>query len=257
MIWNSASTGRIFCTMVVIIFCAGCASIDAVFNPREGHVDLSDSASAGVATIRGSTWDIGVASVDCWIKYPANAKRVRVNAGIVDIFAVCKSIDMGSDLLLENAAFHFEALAGHEYEISQRTCKECIQLRDATANEVVAESPHNPLGRGADLSTGDNTATIREFTGGNNYGCWLTDERVDFLVVDAGPVTIDLNCTLASLNHLFQGQRMTSSFDFEAETGHTYKVSIRGVHGKEKCISLLDITSEEMVIACEPYENVE
>lgn len=226
----------------------------AVFNPREGHVDLSDSASVGVATIRGSTWDIGVAGVDCWIKYPANAKRVTVNAGIVDIFAVCKYMSMGSDNLLENAAFHFEALAGHEYEISQRTCKECTQLRDLTVDEIVAESTHNPLGRVADRSTGDNTATIRGFTYGDGDGCWLTDGRVDFLVVDAGLITIDSTCTLPSLN-LFRAPTATSTFDFEAESGHTYQISgFRGL-GKKQCIKLLDITFEKTVIACEPHEK--
>ena len=92
MMRNSISRVGIFCTLSIITICAGCSSIyNSLTIDREGHVDLSGSGSAGVATIRGTTFDIGVASTDCWMKYPANAKRVTLDAGMGDIIATCTS----------------------------------------------------------------------------------------------------------------------------------------------------------------------
>ena len=45
---------------------------------------------------------------------------------------------------LDTATFRFEALAGHKYEISSQKCYQCFRLRDATTNELVAESPAEP-----------------------------------------------------------------------------------------------------------------
>ena len=148
MIWNSTSRIRIFCTLVVIVLCAGCVAPWALDHKRfayEDYVDLSDSATGGVATIRGTNRNvIGLYGDYCWMHSPAHAKRVTVNAGLVDIVAVCVEADVvltdrKSEIKTFNAAFHFDALAGHEYEIG-RKCRKCIQLRDATANEVIAEN---------------------------------------------------------------------------------------------------------------------
>ncbi len=140
---NGFSRIGIFCTLGIITICGGCATIYNRLD-REGHVDLSGSGSAGVATIRGTTFDIGVASMDCWIKSPANAKRVTLDAGMVDIIALCRYTDTNPGSSLYSATFHFEALAGHKYEISSRKCYQCFRLRDATTNELVAESPAEP-----------------------------------------------------------------------------------------------------------------
>ena len=91
---NGFSRIGIFCTLGIITICAGCGTIyNGLTIDREGHVDLSGSGSTGVATIRGTTFDIGIASTDCWIKSPANAKRVTLDAGIVDIIALCRHTD--------------------------------------------------------------------------------------------------------------------------------------------------------------------
>ena len=141
---NNDATLRIFCTMVVITFCAGCA-YSIVPHDYEDHVDLSDSATGGVATIRGSKRSfLGMMGEYCWIMSPAKAVRVTVDAGMVDIDAVCVFADA---MMVEDttvyyyASFRFDALAGHEYEIGGR-CRGCFRLRDVTADEVVAESPH-------------------------------------------------------------------------------------------------------------------
>ena len=143
MMRNGFSRIRIFCTLGVITICAGCSTIyNGLTIDREGHVDLS--GSAGVATIRGTTFDIGIASADCWMKSPTNAKRVTLDAGMVDIIALCRHTDKNGGSPLDTATFRFEALAGHKYEISSQKCYKCFRLRDATTNEIVAVSPSEP-----------------------------------------------------------------------------------------------------------------
>ena len=254
--------------LVAIAVLSGCVAMETTLDHRPMHVDLSGSDPAGVAIIRASTWSIGVESDVCWISYPAHTKRVTLDAGVADIFAVCTHNDMfGSSA--RNAAFHFEALAGHEYVITRRPCEGCIQLIDernygtqlidVTANEVVAASRHNPLGRVADLSTGDNTAAIEVWSWvDGSSGCWLTDKYVDYLIVDAGTVTVDSTCAIATLSlNWNRVSKVRSSFHFEAETGHSYTVKLSRASIKDKCTLLLDITTEEIIIACEPYEKVE
>jgi hypothetical protein len=168
--------------------------------------------------------------------------------------------------------FNFSAESGHIYEVAGET------LVDITSDsQVVARAPAM-AGRIEDRSTGDayvcesdysqrrggwSTRCVGELKaaiirpGGTTvYGdtCWPSAGsvrgRIIFLVVDAGPVSIDATCSkvLQSSARI----RKTSSFDFDAETGHIYTMSGEG----EECMSLLDITSEETVIACEPYHEV-
>jgi len=252
--------------LVAIAVLSGCVTVETTLDPRPMHVDLSGSDPAGVAIIRASTWSIGVESDVCWIMYPAQAKRVTLDAGVADIYAVCTFKDM-FNTSSSNAAFHFEALAGHEYVITRRPCEGCIQLIDdcnnctqlidVAANEVVAASRHNPLGRVADLSTGDNTASIEGPRFWFQGGCWVTDKYANFLIVDAGTITVDSICELATVN-LFRPQMVKSSFHFEAETGHSYKVRLPRAAIEDKCIQLHDMTPiGGATIACEPYEKVE
>lgn len=144
MIWNYASKILIFATLVIIGLCSGCGST-YIKSDRFGykdHIDLSTAAASGVATIRGTNRTLlGLAHAQCWIKSPVNAKRVTVNAGPIEIVVMCAH----SDEVLESmetyeSTFHFDALADHEYEIGGR-CRNCIRLRDATSNKVVAENP--------------------------------------------------------------------------------------------------------------------
>ncbi len=152
MIGSSASIVRSFCTLAVIILCASCASSD--FKQRydqfgyEDHVDLTSPSSSGVANIRGRNRNfIGLFGEYCWVKSPGNAKRVTVDAGPIDIVAACVFVDsVTTEFDTFHAAFHFDALAGHEYEIGGR-CRDCIRLRDATTDEVVAENPDYLISR--------------------------------------------------------------------------------------------------------------
>jgi hypothetical protein len=145
LIRNGFSKIGIFCALGVITICAGCvAAFNGLFIDRENHVDLSAPGSAGVAIIRGTTFDIAVATTDCWIKSPAKAKRVTLDAGMVDIIALCAHTSKDGGSPLDTATFRFEALAGHTYEISSQRCYQCFRLRDATTSELVAESPAEP-----------------------------------------------------------------------------------------------------------------
>ncbi len=265
MMWISVSRIHIL-SILAVVFSAGCTTFDNASRHRqhywdyEDHVDLSDLSASGVVTIGGSTRTLlGLLGQYCWIESPAKAKRVTVNAGMVDIVAWCEEMDsVLEETWCATATFHFDAIAGHEYEVEMK-CDECLRLNDVTANDVVAESPYSSssvvrymskchrAGFEQDLSTGDDTATIM------GRSCWFSNGDVSSLVVDAGPINIDLTCRLQRL--LPGYTRVTSSFAFDAEAGHTY-IFMKRPFG-EKCISLYDNTLRSTPIACEPYEKVD
>ena len=144
MIWNTSLTLRTFCTFVAIACCSGCTLANPVLaalsKSYENHVDLSDSASEEVATIRGETHHGLIVYIDCFMTSPASAKRVTVNAGIVDIEAECTEwVDSPYTVA---ATFRFEALAGHQYVFSRIRCGRhaCFELLDATSDEVVVKT---------------------------------------------------------------------------------------------------------------------
>lgn len=173
--------------------------------------------------------------------------RVTVNAGMVDVVAVCAGRDSVEEInWLYSAAFHFDAVAGHEYEIDGN-CNDCLRLRDITTEELVAESPYLRVGEFVeDLSTSDHTATISQ------TDCWLTDGAATSLLVDAGPINMDVTCSVRGWRFSYSA---TASFHFDAEAGHTYRFSSRESRGE--CISLFDTTLDDTLISCEPYEKVE
>jgi len=91
MMRNGFSRIGIFCTLGIITICAGCATIyNRLTIDRVGHADLSGFGSAGVT----------------------------LDAGMVDIIALCRHTDKNGGSPLDTATFRFEALAGHKYEIS-------------------------------------------------------------------------------------------------------------------------------------------
>ncbi len=184
---------------------------------------------------------------------PAFAERVTVNAGSVDVSVVCETSDVGSDKTwVSEASFSFDALTAHEYVITERDCNGCVRLNDETTGDVVAEFPTNDYAKGSgfheDLSTSDHTATIKGFS------CRLSDRKISSLVVDAGPINIDVTCKVNKLL-IPMSQWITSSFAFDAEAGHIY-MFLKTPFG-EKCISLYDNTFDSNPIACGPYEKVD
>ena len=72
-------------------------------------------------------------------------------------------------------------------------------------------------------------------------------------VAEAGHTYTITECQARILPDFFGRRRRMSSFEFVAEAGHTYTITATD----KECMSLLDITSEEIVIACEPYEKSE
>ncbi len=135
--------------LLASLLCTGCVAYHQGVHHYTDHVDVSDVANGSVATIRGREWNlIGLLSYYCWLELPAgDAKRVTVNAGMVDVVAACSFAGGAADTdSTVTAAFHFDAVAGHEYEIEGR-CNDCLRLRDITTREIVAESPYLQEGR--------------------------------------------------------------------------------------------------------------
>jgi hypothetical protein len=249
MINNNSSKIRIFCALVVTTLCSGCfTTISDLKTSADDYVDLSDPA-AEKAQLRAASWDIGIAGVYCYMTAPANAERVTVNAGTVDVSVVCETGDVGSVMSEAKASFSFDALAGHDYVITKRDCDSCFNLKDETTNKKIAKfsvstwrhyqkkSPVNP--DAGLIIAGGGYANCKPTNGGR---------RLDFIEVEAGPITFDAICDTGTFRRRFQ----ISSFNFVAEAGHTYTNTAL----EKDCMSLLDVTSEQIVIACEPYREI-
>ena len=255
MIKNNSSRIRIFCTLVFMTICSGCITgLADLTNNAENYVDLSDP-TADKAQLRAAKWDIGIAGVYCYMTVPANAERVTVNAGAVNVSVVCETADVGSNLTaVDSASFSFNALAGHDYVISKRDCRGCVKLKDQTTKKLVAEYAilHSNIPGRAPVPVRPNVASIRAGEASRNKGGCRpfkrrSRESGDLINVDAGPVSISATC----FNRFFGRPGSTARFEFVAEAGHTYTFTAT----EKDCISLLDITSEEILIACEPYSN--
>ncbi len=254
MMWTSISRIRIFCTLAVITICAGCfTTLSDIRTVAEDYVDLSDP-SADKAQLRAAKWDIGIAGVYCFMTAPANAERVTVNAGTVDVSVVCETTDIMSDTRVDRASFSFDALAGHDYVITKRDCSRCVKLTDETTRKMVAKFELSTKRTRKITPVNPNAALIRAGGASRDKGnCMPTrgglTGRRDFIEVDAGPIKINAICEPFT----FSRRLRISSFDFVGEAGHIYTMTAT----EKKCISLLDITSEEFVIACEPYRKIE
>ena len=148
MIWINALSIHTICTLIVVASSASCTAVHHnLRNDYVDHVDLSDASADGVATIQGSSRTmLGLLGEYCWITFPITAKRVTINAESVVIIVKCEAHDvMSDDVVTFFATFHFDALAGHEYE-TNTNCDTCVQLRDVATNEVVAESSAHSFG---------------------------------------------------------------------------------------------------------------
>ena len=77
---------------------------------------------------------------------------------------------------------------------------------------------------------------------------WNESKRILVVGVDDGPTSIEASCDLPDPNST---SAKTASFVFNAEADHAYTLSGED----EECMRLVDITSEENVIACEPYHE--
>jgi hypothetical protein len=248
MINNNSSKIRIFCALVVTTLCSGCfTTISDLKTSAEDYVDLSDPA-AEKAQLRAARWDIGIAGVYCYMTAPANAERVTVNAGTVNVSVVCETADVGSGSKEDKASFSFDALAGHSYVITKRDCDECVNLKDETTNKKIAKFSVSTWRYGKISPDNPNASLIT--AGGGYANCKPTNGglRLDFIEVEAGPITFDAICKTGTFRRRFQ----ISSFNFVAEAGHTYTNTAL----EKDCMSLLDVTSEQIVIACEPYREI-
>jgi hypothetical protein len=251
MIKNNSSRIRIFCTLGFMTICSGCISVlnDLTTNV-ENYVDLSDP-TADTAQLRAAKWDIGIAGIYCYMTAPANAERVTVNAGTVDVSVVCME---GGDVRKDKGSFSFDALAGHDYVITGGYCEQCVKLKDETTKKMVAtfnlESWRTAKRRPVPPNAGLIMASGKRVGEGN---CKPTrggvTGQLDFIEVDAGAINFNAICQPTGT---WSTRLRISSFDFVAQAGHTYTITATD----KECMSLLDITSEEFVIACEPYRKI-
>ena len=98
-------------------------------------VDVSTSES--VATIRSQSHYGPFWTVNCWIEKPAKAKKLKIDAGLAYITAMCR-IDYDACCPDELSAFSFTAIAGHEYRVRRRMRRGAvIELVDDTDNVVI------------------------------------------------------------------------------------------------------------------------
>ena len=120
-------------------FCAGCVhQQNRALDWYQAEVDLSDGLSPQeAAVVEGSAGFAGLWSWDCFMVYPARAKRLVVSPGPVSVRVWCEV--GGLNDWLHRASFSFVAAAGHRYRATT-FMSACIYLRDAGTNEVVARS---------------------------------------------------------------------------------------------------------------------
>ena len=260
MTWKGVLKIHIVCTLVFMVLCSGCFStISDLKANAEGYVDLSDP-SAEKAQLRAAKWDIGIAGVYCYMTAPAHAERVTVNAGTVDVSVVCDTTDIspvnsgsigasfssGSN----RASFSFDAQAGHDYVITKRDCDSCFNLKDETTNKKIAKFSVSTWRYNREISPVNPSAGLI-IAGGGYANCRPTNgrgnRRLKFMEVEAGPINFDAICETGT----FRRRLQMSSFNFVAEAGHTYTNTAL----EKDCMSLLDVTTEQIVIACEPYRE--
>lgn len=215
------------------------------------RVELDISTGEDRARIDGTSGFFG----GCGIVRPFRADSLTIDAGPLQIQAICSVSDpFDPTPTISYARFNFVAERGHTYTFSPKGAK-CLNLLDVTTNALIGECQPYFYGRYVDLSTGYDTAIIMAGAASSDKGdCQPKTgpgrfEKADFLEVDAGPISIKVQCKAA--NSLNIWGRRVSSFEFTAETGHTYTITATD----KECMTLLDVTSEEFVIACEPYEQ--
>ena len=173
-----------------------------------------------------------------------------VDAGPVKILGSCVHFSIPKEYLTLTL-FRFDAKAGHSYVFSKRG-SDCLQLLDTTADEQQIACEMEVYGGYVDYSSGANTALIHKGDG-NFFYCNLNKAgspaaRIGLLEVDAGPFMVEATCNVG----VYPIPRLRKSrFDFVAEPGHTYTFK----KSKMKCIRLVDITSVETDVACEPYKK--
>ena len=261
---------KLMIAMAVAALVSGCGTMRSALNPlptfqasiKGTHLDVSTGDETALIVGVNKFW------TDCTIRGPvpvkpgdgtlntplSNPNSLVVDAGPATIEVACTTTDIFNDLHHYKARFKFAAEAGHTYTIGRTT--DCMELLDATAGgRVLACKPYYS-GIYNDLSTGNDTAKI--IAGGAlsdkgnckpSTGGWRG--RSDFLEVDAGPVAIEGECRARILPDFLGRRRRLSSFHFVAEAGHTYTITAID----KECMSLLDISFEEIVIACEPYQK--
>lgn len=245
---------------VVIAVLSGCASA-----PLDVSTGEETASIEGLPNISGRC-GIHHTLPTTWRELSPGARALVVDAGPVEIWARCENMGFFGDVNYL-ITFRFVAETGHIYKLRRRHQKgpNCLELIDASVGDrVIACEPYSNSQNQwihssyENWSAGDETAFIRPGRASSDTGhcrhrkrssrsSWLV--KGDLLEVDAGPITIDVTCATG----LRKPRWRTLTFDFVAGAGHTYTFT----DSHEDCVRLLDITSEEVLVVCRPYDKVE
>ena len=236
---------KLMTSIVAVALLSGCAATaknvkDLSTGEETAFIDGNHGRGSGL-----------IVGKSCEIIWPVVADLIVIDPGPAIFVESCSLRPMTKQSYRGDymAVIQFVAEAGHTYKI--KATDVCIKLLDVTADSHVVDCYRYFIHRFKDLSTGDDTAIIRSGINSINY-CSPTMGRklFGYLLIDSGPITIDVTCRKTGI---FGGhpRLLTSSFDFEAQAGHTYAFSTED----DECIKLLDITSDESIIACESYEQ--
>ena len=134
--------GKLRCLLLAILgaaLCAGCVhQQNRALDWYQEEVDRSgDIPPQDAAVVEGSAGFAGLWSWDCFLVYPARAKRMILNPGPVSVAVWCEV--EGLTDWLHRASFSFDAVAGHRYRATT-FMSACIHLRDTTASRIIARS---------------------------------------------------------------------------------------------------------------------
>jgi len=125
--------------VVSVLLCAGCLhQQNRSLGWYAAAVDLSDAdGNVEAATVTGRAGSIVLWSWDCWMDYPARAKRLILKPGPVTLRVACEVAGVTDSLFV--ASLTFDAAPGGTYDAGSSLSR-CIVVRDVVSGNVVAGS---------------------------------------------------------------------------------------------------------------------
>jgi hypothetical protein len=227
-------------------------------NPRTASYFLTGR----IGHITGGRAEHLVGAVVTEMRLGAGRKEIIVDAGPVTVVAACLHSNFWDGPGGTKARFDFTAEPGHTYAILNDDQYDCLKLLDVTADPRELACERQFRGHYVDRTTGDDSAGIIAALVLSSYlqHCWLLDESfnettgfwgaIGYLGVDAGPTHIEVICEAG----LPLSRIRKLSMDFVAEAGHAYTFWVPDRKTSKKCVSLRDITADEIVVTCEPFK---
>ena len=125
--------------LILMLLCGGCVyQQNRSLGWYADEVDLAHQGEVGQpATVTGQAGSILLWSWDCWFDYPARAKRLVLNPGLVSIRVSCE-VDGVTDSLF-SASLSFEAEPGGVYTAGS-ALSSCLSVRDVARDRLVVRA---------------------------------------------------------------------------------------------------------------------